>query len=285
VGFAMERTEPVILPASARRERWRSLQWAAPAARLGAVSPEKEDGPMSDAHDWKTWYRSFYYEDAPEPAAPPLEPTSTALLVIDVQNTYRDRPDPATLGPEERARYDAWTPFHERFENVLVPNIRALLGYCREVGIECMFARIAALKQDGRDRSLSQKLPGWNNILLPHRDHASQVIPDLAPLEDEIVVEKTTDSALTGTNLRLLLGNMGIRTVICVGVFTDQCVSSTVRSLADESFHVVVVEDCCAAGTDVLHHRELEIINNIYCTVMAAQDLRGLVEEARARSD
>ena len=138
--------------------------------------------------------------------------------------------------PEERRRYDAWTPFHERFENVLVPNTRALLGYCREVGIECMFARIAALKRDGRDRSLSQKLPGWNNILLPHRDHASQVIPDLAPLEDEIVVEKTTDSAVTGTNLRLLLGNMGIRTVICVGVFTDQCVSSTVRSLADESF-------------------------------------------------
>jgi nicotinamidase-related amidase len=240
---------------------------------------------MSDAHDWKTWYRSFYYEDAPEPAAPPLEPASTALLVIDVQNTYRDRPDPATLGPEERARYDAWTPFHERFENVLVPNIRALLGYCREVGIECMFARIAALKRDGRDRSLSQKLPGWNNILLPHRDHASQVIPDLAPLEDEIVVEKTTDSAVTGTNLRLLLNNMGIQTVICVGVFTDQCVSSTVRSLADESFHVVVVEDCCAAGTDALHHRELEIINNIYCTVMASQDLRGLVEEARARSD
>ena len=29
---------------------------------------------MNDAHDWKTWYRSFYYEDAPVPVAPPLDP-------------------------------------------------------------------------------------------------------------------------------------------------------------------------------------------------------------------
>jgi nicotinamidase-related amidase len=236
-----------------------------------------QNGNDANPQSWKTAYRSFYYADAPEPVAPPLDPATTALLVIDVQNTYRDRPDPQTLSARERARYDAWTPFHARFENVLVPNIGALLTHCRDLGIECMFARIAALKRDGRDRSLSQKLPGWNNILLPHRDTPSQIVPELAPLEDEIVVTKTTDSAVTGTNLRLLLDNMGIRTVICVGVFTDQCVSSTVRSLADESFHVVVVEDCCAAGTDELHHRELEIINNIYCNVMSSQELRALI--------
>jgi nicotinamidase-related amidase len=82
---------------------------------------------------------------------------------------------------------------------------------------------------------------------------------------DEIVVTKTTDSALTGTNLRLVLANMGIKNVIAAGIFTDQCVSSTVRSLADESFNVIVVEDCCAAGSHELHEKELEIINMIYC--------------------
>ena len=79
-----------------------------------------------------------------------------------------------------------------------------------------------------------------------------------------------TDSALTGSNLRLLLHNLGIRNVVCCGVFTDQCVSSTVRSLADESFNVVVLEDCCAAGSEELHHKELEIINMIYCQVMSS---------------
>lgn len=56
---------------------------------------------------------------------------------------------------------------------------------------------------------------------------------------------------------------------------TDQCVSSTVRSLADESFDVIVVEDACAAATEALHTRELEIMNLLYCHVMRADELMG----------
>jgi nicotinamidase-related amidase len=69
---------------------------------------------------------------------------------------------------------------------------------------------------------------------------------------------------------------MGIRNVIAAGIFTDQCVSSTVRSLADESFNVIVVEDCCAAATMELHHKELEIINMIYCHVVSLDETLGL---------
>ncbi|MDY6261753.1 MAG: isochorismatase family cysteine hydrolase, partial [Succinivibrio sp.] len=100
-----------------------------------------------------------------------------------------------------------------------------------------------------------------------------QIIDDIAPVNDEIVVTKTTDSALTGTNLRLILNNLGIKTVVCAGIFTDQCVASTVRSLSDESFNVVVLEDACAAGTMELHNAELTIINNIYAKVCSTDDL------------
>ena len=96
------------------------------------------------------------------------------------------------------------------------------------------------------------------------------------------MVTKTTDSALTGTNLRLILHNLGIKNVICVGIFTDQCVSSTVRSLADESFNVVVVEDCCTAGSDELHRKELEIINMIYCHVVSSAELETMMGLASA---
>ena len=61
--------------------------------------------------------------------------------------------------------------------------------------------------------------------------------------------------------------------VVCAGICTDQCVSSTVRSLADESYNVVVVDDCCAAGSDELHRKELEITNMIYCHVMSSAEL------------
>jgi len=222
---------------------------------------------------WKTAYRSIYYATAPEPVTPALRPAETALLVIDVQNAYLERPDRAKLCVSDQAQYDLWTAFHNRMALQVIPGTAALLVKARAAGIECIFARIACHTNDGRDRSLSQKLPGWNNLLLPKRDQPSQLVAPLQPVGDEIEVTKTTDSALTGTNLRLILHNLNIKTVICTGIFTDQCVSSTVRSLADESFAVIVLEDLCAAGSETLHHQELEIINMIYCHVMQSAEL------------
>jgi nicotinamidase-related amidase len=224
---------------------------------------------------WKTAFRSLYYRDAPEPADPTLERGRLALLVIDVQNVYLTRPDPAKLDIAGRASYDAWTPFHQRMRETVIPTIRRLLHRFRSDAHEVLYARIACQTKDGRDRSLSQKLPGWNNLLLPKDERESQIIADIAPQQDEIVVTKTTDSALTGSNLRLILTNLGISQVVCCGIFTDQCISSTVRSLADESFSVIVVEDGCAAASDALHRQELEIINMIYCQVMSSDELLG----------
>jgi biuret amidohydrolase len=227
------------------------------------------------ANSWKTAFRSIYYRQAPEPDDPQLERGKLALLVIDIQNVYLARPDPPTLDAAARAAYDAWTPFHVRMHETVIPTIKKLLGRFRRDGHEVLFARIACNTSDGRDRSLSQKLPGWNNLLLPKDEWESQIVPEIAPQGDEIVVTKTTDSALTGTNLRLLLNNLGVSHVVCCGIFTDQCVSSTVRSLADESFAVTVIEDACAAGSDDLHRHELEIINMIYCHAMSGDELLG----------
>jgi len=224
---------------------------------------------------WKTKYRSFYYEGAPEPADPVLVRGQVALLVIDVQNTYLVRPDPASMDEAARARDAAWAPFHARMHGLVIPTIARLQARFRADGHEVIHARIACQTRDGRDRSLSQKMPGWNNLLLPKDEWESAIVPEIAPAGDEIVVTKTTDSALTGTNLRLILHNLGIRQVVACGIFTDQCVSSTVRSLADESFEVLVVEDACAAATERLHDHELEIINMIYGHVMRADDVLG----------
>jgi nicotinamidase-related amidase len=216
--------------------------------------------------NWKTAHRSFYYQHEPAPDDIVLPPAETALLCIDVQN-YGLAPK---TDPVEQAR---WEPFFSRMWQTVIPRLGDLQARFRGAGIDVIHARIACLLEDGRDRSWSQKMPGWNNLLMPRDSEASQIVPELAPAPGEIVVTKTTDSALTGTNLRLVLGNMGIRNVVVTGIYTDQCVSSTVRSLADESFNVILVEDCCAAGTDELHNHELAVINRIYCHVMRSDEL------------
>ena len=219
---------------------------------------------------WKTAWRSFYYETAEEPDDIVLEAPKAALLVIDIQNTYLALPD----DPHEARR---WAPFLERMSETVIPNTAKLQAWARENGIEVIHARIACLKKDGRDRSLSQKKPGFNYLLLPKDQDDSQIVDAVGPEGDEIVVTKTTDSALTGTNLRMVLHNMNITDVIVAGIFTDQCISSSVRSLADESFGVVVVEDCCAAATRELHEAELRIINMIYCHVVSSNEVKGFL--------
>jgi nicotinamidase-related amidase len=115
-------------------------------------------------------------------------------------------------------------------------------------------------------------------LLFPPGSIDAQIIDQLKPIEDEIIITKTTDSAVSGTNLRLMLSNMGIDTVVVTGVFTDQCVSGTVRSLADESFKVWLIEDACMAATQNIQDNELEILNNIYCHVINTAELIKAIE-------
>ena len=220
--------------------------------------------------NWKKNYRSFYYKYANDPEDIKLVANETAHLIIDVQKTY--------LQPKNNKKENKeWEPFFLRMKETVIPNIKKLLELNRQINIENIFARIACLKNDGSDRSLSQKKPGFNYLLMPKNTDESQIVSELKPLKDDVEIIKTTDSALTGTNLRLILNNMGIKNVICSGIFTDQCVSSTVRSLADESFNVIVIEDCCAAATEELHNHELEIINMIYCNVIQLSDLESMI--------
>ena len=81
--------------------------------RLDRPGPHRRGRRMS----WKTAHRSFYYPHAPEPADLVLPPAQTALLVIDVQNTYLQLP----ADPDERAR---WAPFHARMRRHRHPQHR-----------------------------------------------------------------------------------------------------------------------------------------------------------------
>ena len=112
---------------------------------------------------WKTAYRSFYYENAPIPQDLTLDPKSTALLIIDIQNAYLTE----SSDPIERAR---WAPFMTRMHTQVIPNTQRLIEAARARAINVLFARIACQTPDGRDRSLSQRKPGFNNLLLPKDD-------------------------------------------------------------------------------------------------------------------
>ncbi|WAH37826.1 cysteine hydrolase family protein [Alicyclobacillus dauci] len=222
---------------------------------------------------------TLYYEFAPagESKIAP-DPRKTALLIVDMQNQFVNKDYGDADDARSKGMWDKWAYFYNRLEEIVIPNNKKLLEYFRSKKMEVTFGRIACFHKDGRDRSPVQRRPGWNNILLPIGTYGAEIIDELKPLSDEIVVEKTTDSVLMGTNYERILRNMGIEWVVVTGVVTDQCVASTVRNLADAGFDVILVEDCCCAATKALHEAEIMIMNQIYCRVMCTDEVIDLFD-------
>lgn len=216
---------------------------------------------------------SFYYEEDTDMGEVVIEAEKTALLIIDMQHIFITRPVLENPTEQEITHAERWEPFYKKIDDVVLPNNKRILDAFRTKGMNVCFARVISHKVDGSDRSLDQKGSGFNALHVMEGEFLGDVVPALEPRKNEIVVRKTTDSAITGTNLRLLLHNMGIDTVVVTGVLTDQCVSGTVRSLADESFKVWLIEDACMAATEEIHNNELEILNNIYCHVINTDEL------------
>ncbi len=227
----------------------------------------------------KDKYLNFYYETIGEVAEPEIDPKKTALLIVDMQNEFVLRDFGEAIAFKEAGEWERWIPFHDRLDDIVIPANKKLLDYFRKNNMTVTYGRIACLREDGEDRSPVQKSEGWNGMLLPVNSYAAQMIDELAPLENEIVVNKTTDSVTTGTNYLTLLRFMGIETVVVTGIVTDQCVACTVRGLADAGFKVICVEDACAAGSMELHDAELKIMSVIYCDVLSSDETIALIEK------
>lgn len=187
-----------------------------------------------------------------------LEPQKTAVLVIDAQN--------AELEPEV-------VETHPEFATALkvraLPAMRELLEAARGRGMEVIYTVIEALTKDGRDRSLDHKL---SNILVPRGSRLAQVIEDVAPQGDEIVLPKTSSGVFNSTNIDYVLRNLGIENVIVTGFVTDQCVDMAIRDGADRGYYMVCAQDACAAYTQERHETALRTFGG-YCRVQDVEEI------------
>ncbi len=214
-----------------------------------------------------------------------LEAKDTALLVIDMQ--YLDAAeghgvfaDAATSGvrPEEAEYY-----FRQLREKV-IPNIVRLQKIFRSHRMEVIHTRIQSLTRDGRDRSAGHKRLG---LLAAPGSKEAEFLPEIAPVGDELVVNKTSSGVFPTTNLYYVLKNMGINALFVVGVYTNECVSSTVRAGCDLGFHITLIEDCCTTVTPELQDSSIATLRDRYCRVIdtdrAVEEIDTYVSDLRKR--
>jgi len=93
------------------------------------------------------------------------------------------------------------------------------------------------------------------------------VIPELTPVADELVLPKSSSSPFSSTTLDYLLRNIGIRTLVVIGLLTDQCIDHTVKDAADRGYQVVCLKDACQAESPERHTAALACFQG-YCTLI-----------------
>jgi nicotinamidase-related amidase len=89
--------------------------------------------------------------------------------------------------------------------------------------------------------------PGPMGRVLVRGERGHGIIDELAPLPGEPVIDKPGKGAFYATNLDLVLGDRGIRSLVVAGVTTEVCVHTTVREANDRGWECLVLEDCVAS--------------------------------------
>jgi biuret amidohydrolase len=225
-----------------------------------------------------------------EQAPTALDPSRTALIIVDVQRFFT-RPDSEFAQVFQKLALGALDGYFRRVSSTVVPKIQELQRCFRSLRLPVIFCVFGSFAQDGQD------LPCWLKDfdklglqLLGRRPNpvvngASWQVEDaIAPLPGEIIINKTSSGALSSTNLDQTLHNMGITSPAVCGLTTAVCVGLTARQTADRGFRVVVVSDACTELSQEMHEAALLSFSHVFGQVRTTEELTHFLASANSPS-
>jgi ureidoacrylate peracid hydrolase len=194
-------------------------------------------------------------------AADELTPSTSAVLVIDVQNDFCD--DAGVHG--YRGSDLQWV------QAVVEPTER-LLTEARRRSVPVIFVRTNHDRwSDHESYYLRESRVGTLHHLQPNARGSE--FYRLRPQADDYVLTKRRYSAFFGTELDILLRNLGTRKLILAGVATNVCVETTARDACMRDFDVVVVKECVAAYSEAAHNAALANIDHHFGRLVAVDEV------------
>ena len=184
-----------------------------------------------------------------------------ALLIIDMQNDF------ALEG----------APLAVRQATQVVPNIRSVLELFRKRKLP-VFHVVRVHRKDGSDVEIFRQDRFRQAPFAVEGTKGAAIIDALAPQPEEYVIPKIRMSAFIGTELDLMLRNIGVSDVVVTGIQTPNCIRTTVFDALAYNYPVVVVRDAIGAQSDEIHESNLRDMANIGARIVTAAELSALLQ-------
>ncbi len=215
--------------------------------------------------------------EALEAALARLDPRSTALIVVDMQNDFC-HPDGFYHGVGRTS---------EPIRRAIGP-IEVLLEVARRAGLVVVFTRLVhdPSQPDMPDRRRIAP-GGWaarGRRLLPG-SWGADIVAELAPRPGEYVVDKADYSAFYGTDLERLLRRRGVRSLVLVGTVTYACVLHTAFDAFVRDFDVVVAAEGVSCWFDELQESTLRIVELLLGRVAPVAAISAAIERGAPGAD
>lgn len=186
-----------------------------------------------------------------------------ALVIVDMQKYYLENSS-VYYGYFNSLYPGSLTYIRERSYGIVIPNILKIRKSFKENNLPVIYLKLCGVEIDRSDlhrffkKSYEDGLTaGFPGVYPLRSEIQADIIDELKPDAADIIINKTTFSPFSSSDIDIILQSLKITTLILTGLATSQCVETTARDASDRGYEVYQIHDAQADYDDMTHEASL----------------------------